>query len=76
MITFSLNREDKFIPFNIVFNEDSGTNTVFSFEAEVQIVSGKTGRIRNEYDENSFVTSELKDGLQKIEVIVICLSKI
>ena len=51
-------------------------NTVFSFEAEVQIVSGKTGRIRNEYDENSNVTSELKDGLQKIEVKVICLSKI
>jgi hypothetical protein len=54
-------------------------NTDFSFKAEVQIVSGKSGRLRNEDDEDRNVASELEDGLQTIGVIiamlVICLIK-
>ena len=62
----------------IVFNTVSGTNADFTFKAEVQIVSGKSGRLRNE-DQDRNVASKLEDGLQTIKVIitmlVICLMK-
>ena len=61
-----------------MFNTDSGANTDFTYKAEVQIVSGKSGRLRNE-DQDRNVASKMEDGLQTIEVIftmlVICFMK-
>ena len=52
-----------------MFNQDSGTNTDFTFEADVQIVSYKDGSVLNDDGYNdSYVESELEDGLQKIKV--------
>jgi hypothetical protein len=52
-----------------VFNQDSGTNTDFKFVANVQIVSYNDGSVLNDDDYNdSYVESELEDGLQKIKV--------
>jgi len=64
-IKFDVDRDWEEDVITLVLDRE-GMNTDFSFKAEVQIVSGKSGRLRNEDDEDRNVASELEDGLQTI----------